>query len=209
MARVSKTPASHGRGRRNGEVGTNIEADYRGHRPRRTGVRRGLTDNRPMPAAHALKLLAIETSTDILSVAVGGPAPLASHTGPGAARHRGVAQVAAPVVEHAHHGVVGNAACFGIVGVDLQHGAALDVAQALHVHEGGVQEVARGRRDHGQRVSRIRSCGFVVGQVVGQAVVPARSQARAVKLALAARCWKAAIGKWCIGNGQGRVALAQ
>ncbi len=49
-------------------------------------MRRGLTDNRPMPAAHALKLLAIETSTDILSVAVGGPAPLASHTGPGAAQ---------------------------------------------------------------------------------------------------------------------------
>jgi tRNA threonylcarbamoyladenosine biosynthesis protein TsaB len=39
-----------------------------------------------MPAAQALKLLAIETSTDILSVAVGGPAPLASHTGPGAAQ---------------------------------------------------------------------------------------------------------------------------
>lgn len=39
-----------------------------------------------MPAATAPKLLAIETSTDTLSVAVGGPAPLASHTGPGAAQ---------------------------------------------------------------------------------------------------------------------------
>jgi tRNA threonylcarbamoyladenosine biosynthesis protein TsaB len=47
---------------------------------------RGLTDNRPMPAATEPKLLAIETSTDTLSVAVGAGVPLASHTGPGAAQ---------------------------------------------------------------------------------------------------------------------------
>ena len=39
-----------------------------------------------MPAPTALKLLAIETSTDLLSVAVGDPAPRGEHTGPGAAQ---------------------------------------------------------------------------------------------------------------------------
>lgn len=44
-----------------------------------------LADNRVMPP-ETLKLLAIETSTDILSVAVGGRDPLAVFEGPGAAR---------------------------------------------------------------------------------------------------------------------------
>jgi len=49
---------------------------------------RALADNPPMPAS-ALKLLAIETSTDTLSVAVGQGAPgdvVGEHTGPGAAQ---------------------------------------------------------------------------------------------------------------------------
>ena len=51
-------------------------------------VTRGLADNRLMPAS-TLKLLAIETSTDTLSVALGsgGPGqPMWHHTGPGAAQ---------------------------------------------------------------------------------------------------------------------------
>ena len=39
-----------------------------------------------MPAATALKLLAIETSTDVLSVAVSGPGGVLEHQGPGAAQ---------------------------------------------------------------------------------------------------------------------------
>ena len=45
----------------------------------------GLADNRPMPAA-VLNLLAIETSTDTLSVAVEGPQGCAAYQGPGAAQ---------------------------------------------------------------------------------------------------------------------------
>lgn len=48
-----------------------------------------VADNRTMPAPRTLRFLAIDTSTDVLSVAVGSgvpDAPLWQHTGPGAAQ---------------------------------------------------------------------------------------------------------------------------
>ncbi len=124
------------------------------------------------------------------------------HARAGAGGDFGVALVAAPVVEHAHGAAVGNAACGGVVGVHFQQRAAFDGAQALNVDEGGVEEVARGRRDHGQRVAGVGALQLVVGNVVGQAVQALRGQAGAVELAFAGRRREVALGKRRIGNAQ-------
>ncbi len=63
------------------------------------------------------------------------------------------AQGAAAVVEDAHHLAARDAAAARIGLVNLDDRLAFDVAQALHVDEAGVQEVARRRRDHRERVA--------------------------------------------------------
>jgi len=118
-----------------------------------------------------------------------------------------VAFVAAAAVEHAHQVALGDGACGGVLRVDLHERAALDVAQALEVDEGGVQEVARRRRDHGQRVQAGAARRPVVGQVCGQRVQPARGQAVAVELALARGRGKAALGKRRVRHRQRSEAL--
>ena len=124
------------------------------------------------------------------------------NAGPCSLVHPSFAVVSAPVVEHTHDRAVGNAALGRIAGVHFQHGLGFDVAQALHVDESGVEEVARRRRDHGQRVAATRRGQLVVGQVVGQAVQPLVGQALAEKFALARGRRKAALRKGRIGHGQ-------
>ena len=124
------------------------------------------------------------------------------YAGPSTLVQARLAVVSAPVVEHTHDRAVGNAALVRILGVHFQHRLGFDVAQALHVDESGVEEVARRRRDHGQRVAATRRGQFVIGQVVRQAIEALVSQALAEKLALARGRRKAALRKGRIGHGQ-------
>ena len=78
----------------------------------------------------------------------------------------------------AHQLAVGEAARRRVVGVHLEQRLALDVAQALDVDEARVEEVARRRRDHRQRIAP-REFGrrlhrLVVRHEVGHAQARAR-----------------------------------
>ena len=129
------------------------------------------------------------------------------HPGPGPAVDGGVADVAAPGVEDAQPVAIGNAARGGVLGVQLQQRALFHARQAGDIGEGAVQEVARRRRDHGQRVGgRGR---LVIGHVVGQGVDAQRGQARVVELALARRRGKAALGERRLGHRDVGKALGQ
>ena len=128
---------------------------------------------------------------------------------PGAAADLHAAAVVTALVEDAHHAARGEPARLGVAWVHLQQRFTLDVAQALHVHEGRIEEVARRRRDHGQRELRRAARSLVVGQVVGQAVQPQGSQARTVELALARGSGEAALCKRRLRHTQRGKALGQ
>src|SRR5206468_8994955 len=64
-----------------------------------------------------------------------------------------LAVVLAALVERAHQRAALDAARRGIVGMHLEQRLAFDVAQALDVDEARVEEIARRRRDHRQRIA--------------------------------------------------------
>ena len=84
---------------------------------------------------------------------------------------------------------------------------AFDAAQAFHVDKGGVHEIARRRRNHGQRIGRVGTGLFVIGQVVRQAVHAHRDQAGAEKFAASRRRGEAALRKRCSRQGQADKAV--
>ena len=81
--------------------------------------------------------------------------------------------------------------------IDFQQRLTLNVAQAFDIDKGGVEEVARWRRDHGQREFSGASRRFVVGHMVGQAIQAQCRQPGAEEFALAGGRGKAALGVRC------------
>ncbi|MCY1164458.1 hypothetical protein D9M73_43370 [compost metagenome] len=69
--------------------------------------------------------------------------------------------------------------------MDFQHRLALNVAQAFDIDKAGVQEVTGGGRDHRQRELCGCAQGFVIGQMVGQAIQALRGKPFAEKFAFA------------------------
>ncbi|MNV50648.1 hypothetical protein D3C71_1426680 [compost metagenome] len=121
----------------------------------------------------------------------------------------GVAQMLAARVEHAHQRTVCDAARGGILRVHLQQRPAFGVAQLLHVDKGAVEEVARRRGNHRQRIGALRVGQLVVGQVVGQGIDAQGVEAGAVEFALARGRGETAVGKRRVGHGQVRKARGQ
>ena len=119
--------------------------------------------------------------------------------------HHRLADDAAALVEDAHALPGHDAARGGVAGGHLEHRLAFAAAQAGHVDEGGVEEVARRRRDHGQRKAgrelRHARRRFVVGHVVGHA------EAGRIDQALAARSREAALSERSLGDGELHVAV--
>ena len=67
------------------------------------------------------------------------------HTRAGTFRHLRLSAVFATLVKNPHHLAALDTARSGIVGVDFQQRLAFNIAQAFHIDEAGVEEVARGR----------------------------------------------------------------
>ena len=107
--------------------------------------------NMPTKDLGALAQVGQPLVRDLVDVGALGPelappnAQAVDDTGPGTLAHAGLAAVAATVVENLHHAAVGNAARARVLRVNLEQRLGLDVAQALHIDETGVQEIARRR----------------------------------------------------------------
>ena len=112
-------------------------------------------------------------------------------------------------VENLHHHAAGDAPWGGVGRVDFQQRLAFRGAQAGHVDEAGVEEVARRWRDHGQRIGRRRTSGLVIGDIARQAIQPLGRQPFAEELAAAGRCGEPTFGKRCRIQPQGAEALRQ
>uniref|UniRef100_A0A494G982 Uncharacterized protein n=1 Tax=Solanum lycopersicum TaxID=4081 RepID=A0A494G982_SOLLC len=117
----------------------------------------------------------------------------------GAIGHAGARLHAAAIVERAHHIAVHDAARGGVGRMDIQMRFAFGGAQAVDIDERAVQEVARGRGNHRQRVACRqfrRGCRRFVRRHIGGHGIEAIARHRCrIEFALARRRREAALGK--------------
>ena len=101
---------------------------------------------------------------------------------------------------------IGNAAHSRVLWMHLQMRFTFRAAQAFHIDEGRIQEIAGRRRDHCQRIA-LRQFGVAGGGFIGrdigwQRIEPVSQHAGAIELAFPGRCGEIAVSKRRVGNGQ-------